>query len=128
MASEVRVLLDTHAIIWLAIDRSRIPAAVETALGDAETVLISVVSAWEYGIQRLREGSDLPAPFAHLRPTAIQTADFCRRSQRSHLKHGRRARVLPANADASAKQNRAADARREWGRRHGLRIYAEPIM
>ncbi len=44
----VRLLLDTHAFIWRAVDPVRLSGDVNEAIGDPDNdVLISAVSAWE---------------------------------------------------------------------------------
>lgn len=64
----MKLLLDTHVVIWLALERQRIPAAVVDALASAETILISIASAWEYEIKRKRmQGAgEFDLPFATL--------------------------------------------------------------
>jgi PIN domain nuclease of toxin-antitoxin system len=42
------ILLDTCALIWVA-DEGRLSAAAEAAIDDAETVVVSPISAWEIG-------------------------------------------------------------------------------
>lgn len=43
----MRVLLDTHAILWWQADAGRLSAAAERAIGAAEALLISPLSCWE---------------------------------------------------------------------------------
>ena len=44
----IRLLLDTHALVWWWTDDSRLPAVARAAIADpANTVLVSAVSAWE---------------------------------------------------------------------------------
>jgi PIN domain nuclease of toxin-antitoxin system len=61
---EVRLLLDTNALIWTLVRRERIPPIAMDAIEDeANDVFVSVVSAWEIEIKaakgRLRIPSDL---------------------------------------------------------------------
>lgn len=44
----IRLLLDTHALIWWWTDDARLPPAARAAIADPEnTVIVSAVSAWE---------------------------------------------------------------------------------
>lgn len=57
------LLLDTHAILWIATAPERIPAAARREIELQEDALrISAVTAWEYSElnDRLRFGHDLP--------------------------------------------------------------------
>lgn len=62
----MRLLLDTHAVMWLALDRKRISRPVFAALAEAEAVFVSIISACEYGIKRSRAAAGFEAPFAML--------------------------------------------------------------
>lgn len=49
----MRLLLDTHALIWAAADPQRLPLFVRTALVDNNNVVaVSAASAWEIAIKR----------------------------------------------------------------------------
>ena len=50
-----RYLLDTHALLWLATDVDRIPAALRDELTAAEEILVSSASAYEIA-QKSRAG------------------------------------------------------------------------
>jgi len=44
----MRLLLDTHALVWWWTDDARLPRAARVAIADPEnTVIVSAVSAWE---------------------------------------------------------------------------------
>lgn len=43
----MRLLLDTHALIWWFLDDPRLGRAADAAIREAEEVFISAVSAWE---------------------------------------------------------------------------------
>jgi len=43
----VRLLLDTHAFVWWAIDSPKLSGAARAAIGKADVVLVSAVAAWE---------------------------------------------------------------------------------
>ncbi len=49
----MRLLADTHTVLWSLFDDQRLPASVRDNLNDpANEVLVSVVSAWEFAIKR----------------------------------------------------------------------------
>ncbi|MBK6581266.1 MAG: type II toxin-antitoxin system VapC family toxin [Sandaracinaceae bacterium] len=49
----VRVLLDTHALLWALADDERLsPSAREVIVDETNDVLVSVVSAWEIAVKR----------------------------------------------------------------------------
>lgn len=51
----MRLLLDTHALIWAAAAPERLPANLREALVDAGNVVaVSAASAWEIAIKRAR--------------------------------------------------------------------------
>jgi PIN domain nuclease of toxin-antitoxin system len=51
----VRLLLDTHALIWAAADPDRLPARVGGALTDpGNVVFLSAASVWEIAVKRAR--------------------------------------------------------------------------
>ena len=62
----MKLLLDTHSVIWLALDRSQISQPVFDALADAEQIFVSFASAWEYGIKRRKRPEQLTHPFEAL--------------------------------------------------------------
>ena len=47
----MRLLLDTHAFLWWWAGDRKIGAKVRSTIGSADTVLVSVVSAWEMTIK-----------------------------------------------------------------------------
>jgi PIN domain nuclease of toxin-antitoxin system len=57
----VRLLLDTHAFIWIRERNPRISPIVDTL--QASEVLVSIVSAWEVAIKRALNKLMLPASF-----------------------------------------------------------------
>jgi PIN domain nuclease of toxin-antitoxin system len=49
----VRLLLDTHALLWWLADSRRLPATWRRAIADADTqVLVSAATVWEIAIKR----------------------------------------------------------------------------
>jgi PIN domain nuclease of toxin-antitoxin system len=60
--SQVRLLLDTNALIWTMVRRQRIPAVAIDAIEDkANDVFVSVVSAWEIEIKSAKGRLELPS-------------------------------------------------------------------
>jgi PIN domain nuclease of toxin-antitoxin system len=59
----VRLLLDTHAIIWLYRGDKRLGKSASSSILQAEEIFVSVASAWEYGIKRANKPKDWPEPF-----------------------------------------------------------------
>lgn len=72
----MRLLLDTHVILWLANEPEKIPAAVRSAIAGADVVYVSVATAWEYGIKRLKQPDRLPLPFGALVSADMQTLNL----------------------------------------------------
>jgi PIN domain nuclease of toxin-antitoxin system len=58
----MRLLLDTHALLWWWTDDARLSAAVRLAIGDeANEVFVSAASAWEVATKhRLGKLTDVP--------------------------------------------------------------------
>ena len=66
----VKVLLDTHALIWWLFDDPKLPLVARQAIQNARhDVLVSCVSAWEiatkHRLGKLAEAGDLPDRFEH---------------------------------------------------------------
>jgi PIN domain nuclease of toxin-antitoxin system len=63
----VRLLLDTHALIWFALDDPKLPANIRTKIAQSEHVFVSAASAWEMAIKaaigRLPSAIDLLTDF-----------------------------------------------------------------
>jgi PIN domain nuclease of toxin-antitoxin system len=79
----VRLLLDTHALIWALTKPDRLSKAAREAIwNDANDIFVSVVSPWEMAIKqshdRLRYPEDLEAQFDRMRfkllPVSVQHA------------------------------------------------------
>jgi PIN domain nuclease of toxin-antitoxin system len=73
----VRLLLDTHALLWWIFDDSRLPAAARSAMAAPRTqVLVSGVSAWEiatkHRLGKLPEAGDV----AEFLPDYVRRARF----------------------------------------------------
>jgi PIN domain nuclease of toxin-antitoxin system len=51
----VRLLLDTHALLWALADKRRLSSAARAAISEpANTILVSAVSLWEIAIKSSR--------------------------------------------------------------------------
>jgi PIN domain nuclease of toxin-antitoxin system len=46
-----RLLLDSHVLLWWAEDNPRLPASVAASIWNADTVLVSIATAWEIAIK-----------------------------------------------------------------------------
>ncbi len=64
----MRLLLDTHALLWWLDDDPRLEQSAADAIAGAEFVAVSAASAWEIGIKqsigKLSGPDDLPAELA----------------------------------------------------------------
>jgi PIN domain nuclease of toxin-antitoxin system len=58
---ELRLLLDTQAVLWSFLDKSRLsPTASEAIAAEANDVFVSVVSVWEIEIKRAKRKLHVP--------------------------------------------------------------------
>ena len=48
----MRLLLDTHALLWWLADDDRLGRSARDAIADADVVVVSAVSAWEIAIKQ----------------------------------------------------------------------------
>jgi len=72
----VRLLLDTHALLWWLLDDPALPAAPRRAIERAEAVFVSAASVWEVAIkQRLGKLPELTLGVAEL-PALIRESRF----------------------------------------------------
>jgi len=91
----MRLLLDTHALLWWFMNDPQLPARVATAiLDDANEVLISAASAWEIATKH-RLGKLPEAREAYPRFEELVAADGFGYLSVSH-RHGLRAGAYPA--------------------------------
>ena len=91
---QLRVLLDSHTLLWWILDHPALtPAAREAISGTENTVLVSAASAWELAIKfragRLPEAGDLVSNF----PIEIEQEGF--QLLPISAEHGIRAGLLP---------------------------------
>lgn len=59
----MRLLLDTHVVIWLAGEPRRVPDRVKAATIASDALVVSALSAWEYGMKRFRFPAQFPFAF-----------------------------------------------------------------
>jgi PIN domain nuclease of toxin-antitoxin system len=58
----IRLLLDTHLLLWTASQSARVPAALRAIMTDAETELVfSTASVWEVAIKHSQQRDDFSA-------------------------------------------------------------------
>jgi PIN domain nuclease of toxin-antitoxin system len=62
----LRLLLDTHVIIWMVNAPEKLPKHVRGGISEADEVAVSVISAWEYGIKRAKRRSEAQLSFEEL--------------------------------------------------------------
>ena len=80
----MRVLLDTHVILWAVSGDTSLPSRYRTALEDlANDIYISAVSEWEIAIKRSAGKLDLPATFFD----TLDTAEYDSLSVTRHHAH-----------------------------------------
>jgi PIN domain nuclease of toxin-antitoxin system len=69
----VRLLLDTHALLWWLLDDPALPGTTRRAIEKAETVYVSSASIWEVAIkQRLGKLPELALSVAELPALVLQ--------------------------------------------------------
>lgn len=56
----MRLLLDTHAFLWLVAGDERLPTTARTLVDAADAVLLSAASVWEAEIKRAAGQLDVP--------------------------------------------------------------------
>jgi PIN domain nuclease of toxin-antitoxin system len=73
----MRLLLDTHVMLWLLEGSARLPRSTRQAVSRAEDVYVSAVSIWEISIKRALGRLQLPVDYltyverARFRPLSI---------------------------------------------------------
>jgi PIN domain nuclease of toxin-antitoxin system len=85
----VKLLLDTHAVLWWQRDDRRLKPAARRAIAQADIVWVSAVSGWEASIKASLGRLRLTEPFAIL----IAADDFTELPMT--LKHAARLQDLP---------------------------------
>ncbi len=72
----MRLLLDTHVLIWAASAPERLSARARGAIVDADERCVSVVSAWEYEAKRAGHPGRTAKPFDQLMVGDFLPLDF----------------------------------------------------
>ncbi len=74
----MRLLVDTHALVWFLEDNPALSAKAKSAIEAAEggPPLISHASVWEIAIKVHLGKLRLPSPFENLFPTTIESLGF----------------------------------------------------
>ena len=73
----MKLLLDTHVVLWAATAPDRLARDVRTVIEDgANEVCLSVVSAWEIAIKQSLEKLDLPEPAETWLPAVVRRTGF----------------------------------------------------
>ncbi|MGA7119302.1 MAG: type II toxin-antitoxin system VapC family toxin [Polyangiaceae bacterium] len=73
----MKLLLDTHVLLWAATDPSRLTAAARAAIEDgANDVLVSVVTAWEIAIKQSLGKLELASPAERWLPDVLRRTGF----------------------------------------------------
>lgn len=85
----MKLLLDTHAVLWWQSDDRRLSAAARAAIASADLVWVSAASAWEVAIKAGLGRVRLDEPFA----ITIAADDFTELPVT--LAHAARLQVLP---------------------------------
>lgn len=57
----MRLLLDTHIVLWAMADDARLPRALRDAIAGAEALFISAATVWEVAIKASLGKLDVPA-------------------------------------------------------------------
>ena len=73
----MKLLLDTHSLIWFLDDDPRLSAAARLAIEEPENERwVSIGSGWEMAIKSQLGKLDLPKPFDVLFPGALESLGF----------------------------------------------------
>jgi PIN domain nuclease of toxin-antitoxin system len=73
----VKLLLDTHVLLWAASDPEQLTEEARDALEDGEAeALVSVVAAWEIAIKQSLGKLDLPKPAEQWLPEVVRRTGF----------------------------------------------------
>ncbi len=74
----MRLLLDTHALLWYTLADRRLSAPALSAISDpTNDVSVSVASLWEIGIKVAKGSLKLHCPFPDFVLTAVTMPGFC---------------------------------------------------
>jgi PIN domain nuclease of toxin-antitoxin system len=68
----VKLLLDTHVVLWWRLNSPRLRSEIRKAVGEAEVAFVSAASAWEAAVKAGLGKLDIPEPFDE----AVQAGGF----------------------------------------------------
>lgn len=92
----MKLLLDTHALIWWFLDDTRLPVNVGTLLDDPESsIFVSAASAWELATKRRSGRLQEAAELAEQLPALVRRWRFT--PLPVTLEHGHRAGLIPGD-------------------------------
>ncbi|HUH05387.1 MAG TPA: type II toxin-antitoxin system VapC family toxin [Kofleriaceae bacterium] len=73
----MKLLLDTHVLLWSATEPDRLSVEARTALEDgANDVLVSIISAWEIAIKQSLGKLELAKPAEQWLPAVLERTGF----------------------------------------------------
>lgn len=72
----MRLLLDTHALVWWALDSPQLSTTGRRAIADAENVVVSIASIWEIAIKVGLGKWPEAAPLLNNIENSLQTAEI----------------------------------------------------
>ena len=73
----MKLLLDTHVLLWAASEPNQLAAAARDALEDGSNgVFVSIVSAWEIAIKQSLGKLELPKPAEQWLPDVLRRSSF----------------------------------------------------
>ena len=73
----MRLLLDTHILLWAVAEPRRLSSEIRTAIADpANDVRVSAATAWEVAIKQSLGKLELPQPAEQWLPKAIERTGF----------------------------------------------------
>ena len=87
----MKLLLDTHVVLWWRLDNRRLGTAARRAIATADLVLVSAASGWEVAIKQALGKLTLADPFGAL----VEDSDFDELPVT--LRHAEQLRALPAH-------------------------------
>lgn len=87
----MNLLLDTHVVLWWRAGGARIARAVRDEIATADTVFVSVASAWEIALKQSLGKVKLPESFAR----GVDRSGFARLTVT--FEHAERAATLPVH-------------------------------
>ena len=73
----MKLLADTHVVLWSATDAQRLAASARAAIEDgANELCVSIVTAWEISVKQSLGKLELPAPAEQWLPEVLRRTGF----------------------------------------------------